>query len=197
MLVTEKSENGWNIVTRSIVVKHLQTVFKDDDTVAITWIYLNYKEQNEQTVSNLIASLLKQVVEDQPTISNNVKALYEHHKNRDTRPILNELAEALKVEIRTYSKFFIIVDALDECEHHETRANLLRTLRSSTAKLMVTSRDLTSIAQDFQKVARLNIRANDQDVRRYLEGRIATAPRHLERLQETIVSQMIQNVAGM
>jgi hypothetical protein len=182
---------------RSIVVKHLQTVFKDDDTVAITFIYLNYKEQHEQTVPNLIASLLKQIVQDRPTISNNVKALYEHHRLRNTCPILEELTEALKLEFRTYSKVFVVVDALDECECHETRANLLKTLRSLTAQLMVTSRDLPSIAQDFQRTPRRDIRASDQDVRSYLEGRIATAPRLLRGLQEIIVSQIVQNASGM
>jgi hypothetical protein len=186
---------------RSIVVKHLQNIFKDGNSVAITCIYLNYKEQNEQTVCNLIASLLKQIVQDRATISDNVRALYKHHRDRDTRPILDDIIEAMKSEIGLYSKVFIVVDALDECESQEVRTTLLKTLRSfATARnvpLMVTSRDLPSIAQEFEGTARLDIRARDQDLEKYLEGRIAAGPRHLKRLQENIVRKIIQNAAGM
>jgi hypothetical protein len=183
------------------VVEDIRKVFKDDNRVTITCIYLNYKEQNEQTVSNLVASLLKQMVQDQPTTSDKVEALYKHHRDRNTHPILSELTETLKLEIGMYSKVFIVVDALDECECLETRANLLRTLRSfrsaGTVRLMVTSRDILSIALEFQGIARLDIRASDQDLEKYLEGRIAAGPRHLKRLQEIIVRQIIQNAAGM
>ena len=54
-------------------------MFKGNDKVAISYIYLNYKEQHEQTIANLIASILKQMVQDRPMISDSVKALYERH----------------------------------------------------------------------------------------------------------------------
>ena len=100
-----------------------------------------------------------------------------------------------------YSKVFIIVDALDECREDDgTRANLLQALRSlaGTVNLMVTSRDLVSIARDFQETKHLDICANDQDVRRYIEGRIARTPRrHLKALQESIVKKIVENARGM
>ena len=186
--------------TRSIVVNHLQRIFKDDN-VAIACIYCNYKEQAEQTVSNLVASLLKQMVHDQYTTSDNVKALYKRHKDGKTFPDLDKFTTALTSEIGMYSKAFIIVDALDECrEDDATRANLLRVLRSiaGTVNLMVTSRDLVSIAREFQETKRLDICANDQDVRRYIEGRIARTPRrHLKALQESIVKKIVENARGM
>jgi len=180
------------------VVNHLQAIFKDDN-VAIACIYCNYKEQAEQTASNLVASLLKQMVYNHFTISDHVKSLYECHIEQNTFPSLDDFAKALKSEIRMYSKVFIVVDALDECREDDgTRANLLRALRSLGVNLMVTSRDLVSIARDFQETIRLDIRADDQDVRRYIEGRIARAPRrHLNVLQETIVKKITENVRGM
>jgi uncharacterized protein YPO0396 len=183
------------------VVNHLQKVFKSDDSVAITYMYLNYKEQKEQSVPNLMASLLKQMVQDRHETSNSVKTLYSYHQDRSTRPTLDELTEALKTEIEAYSKVFILVDALDECEHPTTRARLLRTLQAltmaGTVQLMVTSRDLPTIAREFRHTKRLDIIANDQDVRRYLEGQIAAGPRHLQPLREDIVKNITQNAAGM
>ena len=77
---------------------------------------------------------------------------------------------------------------------------MLKALRSlvGTVNLTVTSCDLSSIAREFQGMKRLEIRVHDQDVRRYIEGPIARAPRqHLKVLQENIVNKIVENVRGM
>jgi hypothetical protein len=182
-----------------MIVDHLQRFFRNVD-VAVACIYCNYKEQIAQTVSNLIASLVRQLVQDRSVISDGIKTLYELHHYRGTHPTLDELTEALESEIRTYSKVFVIVDALDECPEDGTRANLLGELQSltGTVNLLVTSRGLSSIARQFEGASRLDIRATDGDVRRYIEGRIASVPRrHLKALREEIVAQVIEKAQGM
>jgi hypothetical protein len=168
-------------------------------------IYCNYKEQN-QTASNLIASLLRQLAEDDSATYDNVKSLYERHKDGKTPLTFDETRKALQSEIDTYSKMFIIVDALDESSEADgTRGKLLTVLRSlgSTVSLLVTSRTHASIEEAFYGTQRLEIRARDQDVRRYIEGRIPQASRlsiHVrgdQALQEEIVTGIIQKVDGM
>jgi uncharacterized protein involved in tolerance to divalent cations len=187
-------------ITRSIVVDHLQTFFKDSN-VAVTCIFCNYKEQTTQTATNLVASLLKQIVQDCVTTSDNVKSFYKHHQNRDTRPRLVEFTKALESEIGTYAKTFVVVDAIDECpEDNGTRAILLKTLQSlaGTVNVIVTSRDLASIARQFQGTQRLDIHAKEDDMRRYIEERIANVPRrHLMTLRETIIKKVLENARGM
>jgi hypothetical protein len=190
---------SWTLAS-SIVVNHLQAFF-DGANVAVACIYCNYKEQATQTVSNLVAGLLKQMVQNNPVTSDNIKSFYKHHRARDTRPTLEEFLNALGSEIGLYSKVFIIVDALDECaEDSGTRAGLLKALRAlaGTVNLMVTSRDLSSIARTFEGTKQLNIYAHDQDIRRYVEDRINSVPRqHLIALQQTIEDKIIQNARGM
>ena len=186
--------------TSSTVVNHLQTIFEEDEKVAVLCVYCNYKDQIEQTVSNLVASLLKQIVQDLRACVDSVKPLYTRHENQDTRPTLDEFTQAFEAAIGAYSKVFIVVDALDECrEDDATRAKFLRVLRSlpENVNLMVTSRNLPSIARDFDGIERLNIRAHDEDIRMYIEGRIALAPRHLKALQETIANKIVENAKGM
>jgi len=178
-------------------VGHLQTIFKDDDKVVVLYIYCNYKEQAQQTVTNLIASLLKQILQNPRASLDEVKSLYASHKNGSTRPTLVEFINALESNIRTCTKVFIVVDALDECREEDgTRASLLQALRSltGTVNLMVTSRNLPSIAREFEGKKRVVIRAHDEDVTRYIRGRIALAPRHLKKLQETIVHQSVEGM---
>jgi hypothetical protein len=44
---------------------------------------------------------------------------------------------------------------------------------------------------------RLHIRAKDDDIRVYTEGRITLGPRHLKNLQEAIVDKLVENAKGM
>lgn len=99
---------------------------------------------------------------------------------------------------------FVVLDALDECSD-STREELLPVLKSlaSNINLLVTSRELASIAREFQQNKQLNIRANDQDVRMYIEGRIPRVRflkihvNHDSALQEDIVKAITGNVDGM
>ena len=194
---------SWLIVgihSRSIVLNHLQALSEENDSVATTFIYCNYKKQAEQTVSNLVASLLKQIIQGRRAISDNIKSFFERHQRQEARPTLDQLTDALISEIQTYYKVFVVVDALDECcEDDATRAMLLEVLRSlpRQVNLMVTSRNLPSIGRDFEGAKRLHIRAKDDDIRAYIEGRIALGPRHLKNLQETIVNTIVENAKGM
>jgi len=169
-------------------------------TVATAFIYCNYEEQAEQTVSILVASLLRQMVQDRHAISDDIKSFHQHHQRRAARPTQDQLTNILISEIQTYSKVFIVVDALDECrEDDETRATLLEVFRSlpGQVNLMVTSRDLPSIARGFEGTKRLHIRAKDDDIKIYIEGRIASGRRHLKQLQEVIVNRIVENAKGM
>src|SRR5882672_9098600 len=100
---------------RSIAIDCLQRAFQGQD-VATTFIYCNHKEQAKHTVRELIASILKQLVQDHPAISEWAKALYDRHNSKATYPSLKELTEALRMEVGRYSRVFVIVDALDELD---------------------------------------------------------------------------------
>jgi GTP1/Obg family GTP-binding protein len=168
--------------------------------VGIAFIYCNYKEQTLQTVTHLIASLLKQLVQDCPAVSDNVKSFYHCHQDQGTYPTLDEFIEVLEAEIRGYTKAFIVVDALDECtETNECQIKLMKALRSLAelgVNLMVTSRDLPSIEQHFREALRLHIRATDEDVEKYVQNRLVNYP-GLENLIDTITKHIVDNARGM
>jgi hypothetical protein len=185
-------------LTRSIVVDHLQTLFRDSN-IGILCIYCNYKEQTTQTVTKLIASLLKQLVQDCRAISDNVQLFYSRHQHQNTNPTLEEITAAWETEIKAYTKAFIVVDALDEfSENNGYRIKLVQALRSLAGpiNLMVTSRNLSSIEQHFRDAQRLHIRAADEDVAKYVQSQLVHYPR-LKNLQDTIVNKVIGNVDGM
>jgi hypothetical protein len=141
------------------------------------------------------------MVQDSGALSGNIQSFYKLHQTQDTLPTLEEFTRALELEIALYSKVFIILDGLDECpEDNGTRGSLLGVLQSlaGTVNLMVTSRDISSIARHFSGTQHLDICANDHDLRTYIGCRIASLPRqHLVELQETIVKTIVENACGM
>jgi hypothetical protein len=184
---------------RSIVVDDIQMFFKGDN-VAILCIYFNYKERIAQTITNVFASLLKQICQDRCTIPADVRSLHRKHCFRHTRPTLDEILEVLNSELAKYSKAFLVADALDECpEENGIRARMLTVLRSLAGNfnLMVTSRSLPIIAQDFQGTKCIEIRAKDEDIKKYITSRISFAPRHVKNLQEDIETKVIESARGM
>ena len=190
--------------TSSSVVDCLQDKFKGEN-VAITCIYFNYKEQTTQTISELVASLLKQLVQDCPETSDHIKKFYkDHHEARKFRPKLADLIKALKSEIGTYSRVFIVVDALDECLD-SAREHFIKEFQSlaRNVNLMVTARPLPSIEHHFQGVSRLEIRAHSDDMRKYIEdripreGRLARLVNNDRALQESIVIEVVARASGM
>jgi hypothetical protein len=195
---------GKTIIT-SIVVEELTARFSNDPTVGIAYIYCNFRRQGEQKIDDLLASLLKQLAETQLSLPSTVKELYDRHNTERTRPSLEEISISLQVVATLYSRVFIIVDALDECPVSDgCRQRFLSGTFNLQAKcganLFATSRPISSIEKEFEGNSRLDIRASEKDVRRYLEGQMFRLPGFVARsleLQEQIKTDIVKAVDGM
>jgi hypothetical protein len=147
-----------------------------------------------------------QLIKDHGSLSTNVKELYEKCTKRGTRPQHSDISKVALSEITKYTKVFVVLDALDEySESDGTRQLFLTEIRRfiPNISLLVTSRDITNIELEFQKAARLEIRANDKDVRSYLKSRIEGQPqltRHIEKdatLRDAILDTIVKKANGM
>jgi hypothetical protein len=195
---------GKTILT-SIVIKDLITRFSKEPTVGIAYIYCNFRRKNEQKIDDLLMSLLKQLAEGQPSLLSKVKELYYRHETRRTRPSLDEISISLQAVTALYSRVFIIVDALDECQvSNDCRQRFLSGLfhlqTKTGAKLFMTSRFIPEITEKFNEALRLEIRASDQDVRTYLDGHMSRLRKfvlHNPKMQEEVITATIQAAKGM
>ncbi|KAH8598551.1 hypothetical protein B0O99DRAFT_457043, partial [Bisporella sp. PMI_857] len=195
---------GKTILT-SIIVEDLTTQFSDDPTIGIAYIYCNFRRQDEQKIGDLLASLLKQLAESQPSLPSTVKELYDRHKMKRTRPSLEEISRSLQAVTALYSRVFLIVDALDECQvSNSCRKRFLSEMFSLQANhgvnLFATSRFIPEITTKFQGNISLEIRASKEDIGRYLE----THMRHLtpfddwnQQLRDEIKVEISDAVDGM
>lgn len=178
----------------------------NEQEIGIAFIYCNYREREKQTTVNLVASLLKQLIQTKLVIPSKLCSLYKQHIRRKSRPTLVECSELLYLELAACSRAFIIVDALDECdETRGTRSDLISQLLRlpSSTSLMITSRDVPSIQLELSRFCRLEIRASDADVKTYLEGHIEREERlkrHVQAdpaLRNTILDTIVKKVEGV
>jgi Cdc6-like AAA superfamily ATPase len=194
---------GKTIMT-SIVVNYLQKGSNQKRLNAgIAYLYCNFRSQYEQTPESLLASLLKQLVQGQPSVPDNVKALHSQHKRRQSRLSLDEIAIALHSIIGLYPRTFIIIDALDECQERcRTRflSKIFSLQRETGINLFTTSRYIPEIMEKFEGSISLEVCAHSEDVRRYLDSRILSLPPFVQRsagLQEEIKTEIVKAVDGM
>ncbi|EGC47007.1 ankyrin repeat protein [Histoplasma capsulatum var. duboisii H88] len=195
---------GKTIIT-SIVVHDLHRRFQNDPSVGIAYLYCNFKQQQEQKPADLIASLLKQLLQGQPSVVEVVKDLYNRHKRVNTRPSLDELRSSLQQIAASYQRTFIVIDALDECraspDGREMFLQEIFNLQTNTnASIFATSRFIQEIEGKFDGSIRLEIRANATDVQKYLDERLrncSTLISEDKSLQEEIKTKIAKAVDGM
>jgi hypothetical protein len=195
---------GKTILT-SIVVEELNARFESDETVGIAYLYCNFKRSHEQKIDDLLASLLKQLAERQPILPDEVKDLYNQHKTQHTWPSLQDLSRALTSLVSVYSRVFIVIDALDECQvTFDCRKKLLSEifgLRADCASnIFVTSRFLPEISEKFKDDTKLEIRASEEDVKAFLDYRMSPRRAFIRNnlsLQEEIKVESVRAVDGM
>ncbi|KAI8712989.1 NACHT domain-containing protein [Fusarium sp. LHS14.1] len=113
-----------------------------------------------------------------------VKALKKecNKDNSSRRPSLDELLQTLQSVADGFSRVFIVVDALDECQVSDgCRARLLSELLKLQAtcrvNIFATSRFVPDVFDTFRGTTMLEIRESNEDVEKYVNGRIEHFPR--------------------
>jgi hypothetical protein len=196
---------GKTIIT-SIVVEHLLGKFQNDTSVGAAYLYCSFRRQQQQKPADLLKSLLKQLVQEWPSMPEAMKSLYKHHKERHTRPSLNEILRILHSVVASYSRTFIIIDALDECQVSDGGlrrflSEIFNLQAKTGANLFATSRFIPGIIKEFEGRSKsLEIRASDEDIERYLHRHMSQLALFVSRnpaLQEKIKAEIIKAVDGM
>lgn len=195
---------GKTIIT-SIVVEELHTRFRGDTSIGIAYLYCNFRRRDEQQIADMLCSLVRRLAATQASIPESVKTLHDLHRPLESRPPIDVVSRTLRSVVATYSKVFIIIDALDECDNSQggriaLLSELLGLQETYMVNLFTTSRFIPEIAERLQGSISLEIRASDHDVMRYLDSQIFRLPsfiQHNASLQENVKSEILEAVDGM
>ena len=189
----------------SLVANHLCKLFQNDGSIGIAYLYCSHQRQQEQKPRDLLLSLLKQLVQEQSSVPEQVRSLYERYQGKVIVPSIDEVAKALRSVASDYTRVFILIDALDECQVSEEGTGILLSevfnLQTKMgANIFTTARRIPEIAEIFKASMSLEIYATDEDVERYLEGHMSQLPSFVARdssLQQTIKTGILKAVDGM
>ncbi|KAK6851858.1 hypothetical protein PG995_011983 [Apiospora arundinis] len=184
---------GKTIIT-SVVINDLRRLFKDAE-IAICYVYCIFGKEDQDT-HDLMLSLLKQLAETKYPVPDAVKRLYEDHAMRHTRPLLSETLGAIRSVAATYKRVFVIVDALDEFREQsrvEFISELLAFQSGLQINLLVTSRPIPDISNQFVGGLRLDVRAHNDDVHSYLTKRVSE-PIGLRSAEQALSDEVINTL---
>ncbi|RYP07260.1 hypothetical protein DL765_009212 [Monosporascus sp. GIB2] len=187
----------------AIAIDHLLKTVRNS-SVGVAYVYCNYKAQEEQDTTSLLAAILKQLVQARPSTVEPVERLYEQHADRGTMPSLNEVFGALRDVLPHYPTVYIVTDALDECRDSDARRQFLAKLRELQAvqdiRLMATSRSIPEIMDEFREALSLEVQASNEDVKRFVAGQTYRLPKCIQRdpaLQYMMQDKIVEVVGGM
>ena len=188
-------------VIAAIVIDHLETKFQNNNTVGIAYLFCGFKIQDKQP-EDLLASLLKQLVKEE-SVPDNLMDFFKQRKSNGEGPKPGDISEALHSVISSYSRVFIVVDALDECQG-DCRTKLLKEMlelqKKTEVTILATSRFIPEVVKAFEEKASIKIRASKEDIEKYLDGNLWRFPSFVQSsksLQDEIKTEVGKAVDGM
>lgn len=194
---------GKTVIT-SIVISYLQDRFQQDNSVGLAHIFCDFRQQDIQNPTALVASLLRQLARGQH--AEPLRALYKKSQFEQSYPSQPDLVNTLRTVVSSYSRVIILIDALDEFQALEGRETFLRepfTLQENAemnVSIFATSRYGEIIEAFFENSLKRPIHANEADVRNYLDDKLEkfqpwVAKNHS--LKEDIKAKISEAVDGM
>ncbi|PTB65133.1 hypothetical protein BBK36DRAFT_1169900 [Trichoderma citrinoviride] len=194
---------GKTMIT-AIVIDDIYNRFHNDTTVGIAYLYCDYRRQYEQTIEELLLSLVKQLAQRQATVLNEVPELCSKYPTEPKSLSLDHILILLHSVSKLFSRVFVIVDALDECRADGCRTKLLDAIFNlqvtERTNIFLTARFIPDILNIFKESATLEIRAQDEDVQQFITNQITKLPSFVlsdADLQNEIKTIIAKAVDGM
>ena len=168
-------------VLTSLVIYHLESCIATIKPL-VAYVYFDYKDQGRQTVTAILRSLLRQIIESIGEIPQAIQQLYDalppdkEENTIDEDQCISLLEHLIGNESRDS---FFIFDALDECPDIDHNSNEVRSRITSAmkrlaivGKVFITARPHVHPATVIPGCLFLQIRATDPDMRCYINSRI-------------------------
>ncbi|KAI1131095.1 hypothetical protein F5Y10DRAFT_287848 [Nemania abortiva] len=136
----------------STVIDYLKEARKTDSSIGVAWVYCDdYGEK--KTLTDLIRSLLRQLIQLRDDMSEPSKCLYKKYSDGHGFLGFPEAMKLFKSEVERFSRVFVVIDALDEYDNDRNNVE---------DKLL-----------DFSpaETKELEMKRNDEDVQAYIDAR--------------------------
>jgi len=158
------------------VIEFLEKDLPIADT-GLAFIYCNYKENGLQKIEYFVRTIVRQLVEQRPAITKEVRTLHGKYRGKGTSPSPGEYLGLLQALAKGCSEVYIVIDALDECINEKGMliwSGLLTKLKVSipNLRLLCTSRHIDDIRGSLAGSIPIKIRPSDADIKTYVLAQI-------------------------
>lgn len=189
-------------VIMAIVINHISNT-SDAKSIGLAYIYGDYKNSSQQTSSELLASLAKQLAASKSQPPTELADLAAMLQGEARRPDLQQSQKLLASMCESFSRVYLLVDALDEIRTSERKKFLsaLYKIESGCISFFFTSRpNIGDIQSQLKDATRLPIRAADADIRLYVRHRIyedETFQARIKSFEAELIETVTELAAGM
>jgi hypothetical protein len=146
---------------------------------AVAYFYFDFRDGAKQSLAQAIRSLLVQFCAKSTEAFRILEDIYKNHNQGQQTPHCREIVKALSRVVDTFSRAYIILDALDECPERYDLLNFLEDKpkwKPEQLKVLVTSRPLSDIKEALDNVGaqRVALESNlvDNDIKTHVHFRI-------------------------
>ncbi|KAJ5532214.1 hypothetical protein N7494_008766 [Penicillium frequentans] len=193
-------------VLASIIIDHLEKKYANDESIAVTYLYFDYRQRIE--FPDLLSSLLRQLLQGNPGLDGFIADLNFRRQHNPSRLSEAEIKRELEMAISRCSEVFFLIDALDECLDVRVRRQFLIWIRHllnsngyTKIKVLATTRHEDVFGQScFSNDLNLEIKASREDVEGFLDANLDILPPFIQRkpdLWKYIRNQIIESAGGM
>ena len=177
-----------------------------EEEIAIAMFYCDFRDQREQTTTNIVGAILKQLVV-RGKVLEGVQEAFQKAKNDGGRGLrLPDMVQMLKQAVTALPKVFICIDALDECLPQHLLGLLVSledTLRESPGmRIFFTGRPQVRVGVEkrFAGSVIVPIIPKAHDIERYLEKKLemdTESDAMSDTLRADILRIIPQRISGM
>ena len=184
----------------------------DERDIIIGYLYCDYRDQKDQTETNLLGSLLAQFLACQSLQKSTFEKVLDmcEAKQRKCEPLNLEKALEMILLVVQSQWVFICIDAMDELEQ-ETQLSFLKSLANvvhgssghHAPRLFLTGRPHVQAnvhkRLGVEEGASITIAANEADIARFVEIQIAESDSEAidDKLKQEIVKTIVAKSGGM
>jgi hypothetical protein len=186
----------------STAIEDIRVTCEQDADTSFAFFYFSFSDERKQSDSDLLRSLVAQLGWREPSLSI-LRQAYGDAKRSVPGP--DELEKILLASIRSCSRVYLLIDALDECpEDLETRQSVLSRIETLTQdapnlRILATSRELDRIRRSMEGLnaepLRVTTRAVDDDIQIYLAKEVSR-DRSLRELSSEIRTLIENTIAS-
>ncbi|KAH6912492.1 hypothetical protein BKA70DRAFT_1097724, partial [Coprinopsis sp. MPI-PUGE-AT-0042] len=158
-------------ILASVVIQDSEDHAPSD--VCIGYVYCRYTEPMK--VRDILAALVRQLLERYRHLSPVVEPLYAKHDLQGTKPTQSELIDVIRKICSRFRIARLFIDGLDEALYDE-QFDLLATLKTVHANFFITSRPLVRLEGVLPNVKMFDITAQNTDIELLVSQRIGRNP---------------------